>query len=61
MQHNLYVYQVSDPGGQQQGSSGVLFQAAAGEQSLAEVTLRDAAPSPTTPRALLHNRPVIVI
>lgn len=49
MQHNLYVYQVSDPGGEQQGSWGVPFQAAAGERSLAEVTLRAPAPSSTTP------------
>ncbi len=49
MQHSLYVCQVSDPGGWQQRGSGVLFQAAAGERSLAEVTLRDPAPSSPTP------------
>lgn len=49
VQHNLYVYQVSDPGGWQRRGSGVLFQAAAGERSLAEVTLRDPAPSSPTP------------
>lgn len=43
------VYQVSDPGGWQQRGSGVLFQAAAGERSPAEVTLRDPAPSSPPP------------
>ncbi|KAK5851124.1 hypothetical protein PBY51_001943 [Eleginops maclovinus] len=47
MQH---VCQVSDPGGWQQRVSGVPFQAAAGERSPAEVTLRDPAPSSLTPR-----------
>lgn len=47
------VHQVSDPGGWQQRGSGVVFQAAAGERSPAEVTLRD----PARPRHLLPPRP----
>lgn len=49
------VCQVSDPGGWQQRGLGVPFQAAAGERSPAEVTLRDPAPSSPPPTVALSS------